>query len=73
VEPLGGGRRDRQRPRCGCRRFHTVVDTAGLDEDRARDRVVVRELVNILWNMEEGPADQDWITTALAIAKAVQD
>ena len=31
------------------RRFHTVVDTAGLDEDRARDWVVVREMHNAMW------------------------
>ncbi len=61
------------------RRFHTVVDVAGLDEDRARDWVVVRELVNVMWALEDlagGTADagtRDWITAALAIAKAVQD
>ena len=37
------------------RRFHTLVDTAGLDEDRARDWVVVRMLHNCLWAVEEDP------------------
>ncbi len=61
------------------RRFHAVVDTAVLDEERARDWVVVRALTNVLWSLEDlagRPADpetQDWITTALAVAKAVQD
>lgn len=56
------------------RRFHTVVDEAGLDEERARDWVIVREMVNILWELEDsGTPDRDWITTALAIVKAVQD
>jgi streptomycin 6-kinase len=62
------------------RRFHTVVDTALLDEDRARDWVVVRELHNALWTIEEAAAaarglsgeDRDAITAAVAIAKAVQ-
>jgi streptomycin 6-kinase len=60
------------------RRFHTVVDAAGLDEDRARDWVVFRELCNVLWSLEDFPdgGDEDvreWITIALTIAKAVQD
>ncbi len=61
-------------------RFFTVVDAAGLDEDRARDWVVVRELHNALWTLEEaagqgrplGPRDRDAVTTAVTIAKAVQ-
>jgi streptomycin 6-kinase len=61
------------------RRFHTVVDVAGLDEDRARDWVIVRELFNVSWAIEDlagGPVDaesRDWITTSLTIAKAIQD
>jgi len=60
-------------------RFHTIVDAAGLDEDRARDWVVVRELVNTLWAMDDlagwrsDPDTKDWITECLTIAKAVQD
>ena len=61
------------------RRFHTVVDVAGLDEDRARDWVIVRQLHNVSWAIEDlwgGPMTataRDWITTSLTIAKAVQD
>lgn len=61
------------------RRFHTVVDAAGLDEDRARDWVVVREMHNALWTIEDAAgegraldaADRGAITTAVAVAKAV--
>ncbi|MGZ4500975.1 MAG: aminoglycoside phosphotransferase family protein [Nocardioidaceae bacterium] len=60
------------------RRFHTVVDAAGLDEDRARDWVVVREVHNAMWCVEDaadglGAEDREWITQAVTIAKAVQD
>jgi streptomycin 6-kinase len=63
------------------RRFHTIVDVAGLDEDRARAWVVVREMHNALWTIEDAVAadqpldaeDREWITTAVTIAKAVQD
>lgn len=62
------------------RRFHTVVDTAGLDEDRARDWVVVRMLHNALWCIEDAaslPAglddeSRDYLTMCIAVAKAVQ-
>ena len=63
------------------RRFFTLVDTAGLDEQRARDWVVVREVHNALWTVEDAIADgrgldaedHAWLTTAVTIAKAVQD
>lgn len=63
------------------RRFHTLVDVAGLDEDRARDWVVVRMLHNALWAVEDAEqqrrpldaSDRDWITRCISIAKAVQD
>ncbi|MGN6782091.1 MAG: aminoglycoside phosphotransferase family protein [Marmoricola sp.] len=57
------------------RRFHTLVDTAGLDEDRARDWVIVRTMANVLGALEELPAtgDPGRITRCIAIAKAVQD
>ena len=55
------------------RRFHTVVDAAGLDEDRARDWVVVRELMNVLWELEEPTPDRDRVTAHITIAKSVQD
>jgi streptomycin 6-kinase len=53
------------------RRFHTVVDAAGLDEDRARDWVVVREAHHAVRAVQEGDADR--VTAAVAIVKAVQD
>ncbi|MET0448876.1 MAG: aminoglycoside phosphotransferase family protein [Aeromicrobium sp.] len=52
-------------------RFHTVVDAAGLDEERARDWVIVREAHNAMWAIEDG--DRDGLTAAIAIVKAVQD
>ena len=55
-------------------RLFTVVDVAGLDEDRVRDWVVVRELVNVLDAVRTGTAvtDPAWVTRATTIAKAVQ-
>jgi len=63
------------------RRFHTVVDAAELDEDRARDWVVVREVHNALWTIRDAATagrgldidDKERITRAVTIAKAVQD
>ena len=63
------------------RRFHTLVDAAGFEEDRARDWVVVRELHNALWTIEDAVAagrsldadDREAVTIAVTIAKAVQD
>lgn len=63
------------------RRFHTLVDVAGLDEARARDWVVVRMVVNAGWTVQDArragraltSAEQDWITRCVAIVKAVQD
>jgi streptomycin 6-kinase len=62
------------------RRFHTVVDTAGLDEERARDWVVVRAMHNACWTVDDARAlgravtreDREWITTMVTMAKAVQ-
>lgn len=70
FEELAGDVRDGVR-----RRFHAVVDAAGLEEERARDWVIVRMLVNALWAIEEPDAGvgRDWLTTCLAVAKAVQD
>jgi streptomycin 6-kinase len=54
-------------------RMFTVCDAAGLDEDRVRACIVVRELVNVLWSTTDPSAtDPGWITTATAIVKAVQ-
>jgi len=61
------------------RRFHTLVDAAGLDEDRARDWVVFRSMHNALWTLEDAasrgllPPDRDHLTCMIAVAKAVQD
>jgi streptomycin 6-kinase len=53
------------------RRFHTVIDVAGLDDERARDWIVVREAHNAMWAIDDG--DPDRVTIAIAIIKAVQD
>jgi streptomycin 6-kinase len=63
------------------RRFHALVDAAGLDEDRARDWVVVRMILNANWSVQDAQAadrgleadERQWITRCIAIAKAVQD
>jgi streptomycin 6-kinase len=61
------------------RRFHTLVDLGGLDEDRARAWVVVRMVLNASWAVIDAgdgtldPDGQEWITTCVTIAKAVQD
>lgn len=76
FEELEGEVRDGVR-----RRFHTLVDTAGLDEDRARDWVVVRMVLNAHWAIEDARVqhralsaqERDWITCCIAITKAVQD
>jgi streptomycin 6-kinase len=54
-------------------RLLTVVDAAELDEDRVRDWVVVRQMVNVLWDLESSPVpDHDWLTMSIVIAKAAQ-
>ena len=75
FDELAGDVRDGVR-----RRFHAVIDAAGLDEDRARDWVVLRMMVNALWRLEEDAAgvtrlasSASWLTTCVAVAKAVQD
>ncbi len=63
------------------RRFHALVDTAGLDEDRARDWVVVRMVLNAHWSVADAEraardlstGERDQITRCISIAKAVQD
>ena len=63
------------------RRFHTLVDAAGLDEARARDWVVVRMVVNAGWSVQDARRagrdltrdNLDWVTRCIAIIKAVQD
>ncbi len=55
-------------------RLFTVVDAAGLDEDRVRDWVVVREVVRVWWATQDGSPgpDADLLTRATTILKAVQ-
>ena len=71
------------------RRFHALVDAGGLDEDRARDWVVVRMMLNAMWAIQDAarerrgrspvPAsglterDLAWVTMCVTVAKAVQD
>jgi streptomycin 6-kinase len=63
------------------RRFLTLVDDAGLDQDRARDWVVVRMVINASWSVEDAQRagrdldaeEREWITRCIAISKAVQD
>jgi streptomycin 6-kinase len=54
------------------RRFHTLVDAAGLDEERARDWVVVRMVHNASWAVIDGDPDEEYLTMCFTIAKAVQ-
>lgn len=68
------------RVRMGVRdRFHTLIDVAGLDEDRARAWVIVRMMALAAWTIAEadsgGPdaEDRDVLTTCVAVAKAVQE
>lgn len=63
------------------RRFGTLVDHAGLDEQRARAWVVVRMVLNANWTVQDAQRagrdltadERDWITRCIAITKAVQD
>ena len=56
-------------------------EVAGLDDDRARDWVIVRMILNAHWAIEDAdrasrplrPADREWITTCITVAKAVID
>jgi streptomycin 6-kinase len=54
-------------------RLFTLVDVAGLDEDRVRAWVVVRMMVNAWWAITSGAADvPTWLTLAVTLVKAVQ-
>ncbi|GAA0963621.1 streptomycin 6-kinase [Kribbella koreensis] len=58
-------------------RFYAAIDTAELDEDRARDWIIVRQMVNVLNVLRSTTPDaflpQDWLTRNIAIVKAIQD
>lgn len=60
-------------------RFYAIVDTAGLDERRARDWVVVRCMINVAWQAEpDAPAGagldspQEWLTRNITLVSAMQ-
>lgn len=60
------------------RRFHTLVDEAGLDEDRVRGWVVVRSMQRACHALDQDSsaarsASTELLTTCIAVAKAVQD
>lgn len=63
------------------RRFQTLVELAGLDEDRARVWVVVRMILTANWSVQEAQrAGRDlsaqelaWLTRCIAITKSVQE
>lgn len=82
VAPLLWSRYDELagRLRDGLRqRFHTVVDVAGLDEERARDWVVVRAVDRARRQLDDPHGagrrtpDAALLTACVTIAKAVQD
>ncbi len=56
------------------RRFHTLVDAGDLDEDRARDWVVLRAVAVAAAGLEQDRAvGRDTVTTCVTVAKAVQE
>lgn len=63
------------------RRFHTLIDTAELDEDRARSWVIVRSVLNAHWTHQDAvragramtPDEKTQSTRAITVAKAVQE
>lgn len=65
FDELAGDVRD------GIRGVSTLVDAADFDEDRARAWVVIRMVFNAMWAVQE--AERNWLTTCIAVAKAVQD
>lgn len=66
-EELDGRVRDGVRDR-----FFALVDAAELDEDRARDWVIVRVLVNLKDEVAAAVPDREAITRWITLAKAVQ-
>ncbi|MCM0621868.1 aminoglycoside phosphotransferase family protein [Nocardioides bruguierae] len=69
------------RPRALRARFETVVDAAGLDEDRARGWAVVRLVLNAFWALEDAAATPEgarddagvrrYVTQMLTVAKSL--
>ena len=55
-------------------RFHTLVDGAGLDEERARAWIIVRVVHAATRELtDHRRADSTGLTRYVAVAKAVQD
>jgi streptomycin 6-kinase len=62
-------------------RFHTLLEHAGLDQDRARAWVVVRMVLNANWSVQDAQRagrtlsteEHSWVTRCISITKAVQD
>ncbi|MGI9161725.1 MAG: aminoglycoside phosphotransferase family protein [Mycobacterium sp.] len=54
------------------RRFWTLIDAAGFDEERARAWVIVRMVHNAMWAVQ-GEGDPSWLTKCVTVAKAMQD
>ena len=77
MEQVGRGHRLPGRRASIRSRFETVVDVAGLDEERAKAWVVVRMLVNAMWEIEDPSPQSDekngWLTDCITIAKAMDD
>lgn len=67
-DELAGQVRDRVRAR-----FHTLVDVAGLDEERARAWVIVRVVHEATRELSRARAGTGKLTQYVAVAKAVQD
>lgn len=63
------------------RRLSTLVDVAGLDEDRARKWIIVRTVLNAHWALEDAQQanraltadEREWITMCVTIVKAMED
>ena len=53
-------------------RFYAVVDTAGLDEDRVRDWVTVRAMVELRQAAAAPVVDRDRVTLCTTLTKSVQ-
>ena len=54
------------------RRFVALVDAAELSDERARDWVVLCMVRDAMWALREPEVDRAWLTTCIAVAKAVQ-
>lgn len=55
------------------RRFLTIVDAAGLDEDRARAWAVLRVVLHAVRELQDPEPDAGSVTRSITIAKAVQE